>query len=118
MRVDRVPDSRIPQTTERPVQEHDAGPSERALLLGSVAKVGAVGHDREPIENHAYWLNETLRTFDKKLRFRVHESTDRLIVRVVDAETQEVLREIPPEEILELVAHIEKTVGLIIDERI
>ena len=40
------------------------------------------------------------------------------MVQVLDAETEEVLREIPPERILDLVASIEKAIGLIVDERI
>ncbi|HEY8345002.1 MAG TPA: flagellar protein FlaG [Bacillota bacterium] len=63
-------------------------------------------------------LNETLRIFDKRLRFDIHEETRRIMVKVINAETEEVLREIPPEKILDLVASIEKAIGLIVDERI
>lgn len=63
-------------------------------------------------------LNETLRIFDKRLHFDIHEETNRVMVQVLDAETEEVLREIPPERILDMVASIEEAIGLIVDERI
>lgn len=63
-------------------------------------------------------LNETLRVFDKRLRFDIHEETNRVMVQVLDAETDEILREIPPEKILDMVASIEEAIGLIVDERI
>ena len=39
------------------------------------------------------------------------------MVKVIDAETNEVIREIPPEKILDLVATIWEMMGLIIDEK-
>lgn len=39
------------------------------------------------------------------------------MVKVIDAETEEVIREIPPEKILDLVAMIWEMIGLIVDER-
>ncbi len=72
----------------------------------------------EGLEEHVKDLNELLRFFDRKLAFEVHEATNRYLVKVVDVETEEVLREIPPERVLDIVARIEEMVGLVIDERI
>ncbi len=118
MRIERVDISRRTRATEGLPREDDARRTERGSPRPAIPKARAAGDSRECIEGHVHRLNETLRTFDKRLRFRIHESTERLIVRVVDAETEEVLREIPPEEVLKLAAHIEEMVGLIIDERI
>ncbi len=76
------------------------------------------GRHREELEDHVEQLNEILDTFDRKLSFEVHEGTNRHLVRVMDARTEEVLREIPPEEVLDMVARIEEMVGIVIDERI
>jgi len=61
-------------------------------------------------------LNESAQYTHKWLRFRLHEDTDRLIVQVLDAETLEVIREIPPEELLDLASRIHEMIGLFIDE--
>ncbi|MFP4200510.1 MAG: flagellar protein FlaG [Bacillota bacterium] len=75
-----------------------------------------VGGNQEDVEEYADRLNETLRLFDRRLAFEIHEDTQRYLVRVVDPKTDEIIREIPPEEFLDLVARIEQMVGLIIDE--
>jgi flagellar protein FlaG len=58
-----------------------------------------------------------LRTFDKQYLYDIHRETKRLIIRVVDAETSEIIREVPPEEILNLVARMEETLGRFVDLR-
>jgi flagellar protein FlaG len=39
------------------------------------------------------------------------------MVKVIDAETDEIIREIPPEKILDMVAMMWEMVGIIVDER-
>jgi len=51
------------------------------------------------------------------LEFSIHRETKEIIVRIVDSETQEVLKEIPPEKLLDLVAKLWEMAGLLIDER-
>lgn len=52
-----------------------------------------------------------------RFEFRMHERTNRMIVKLVDKDTDEVLKEIPPEKILDLVASIWDLVGILVDER-
>lgn len=54
----------------------------------------------------------------RKLEFKIHEKTGRIMVKMVDVETEEVIREIPPEKFLNLVGDIWEQVGIIVDERI
>ena len=68
------------------------------------------------VKRMAEMMNESARWAHKRLRFRVHEDTERLMVQVIDAETDEVIREIPPSEVLDLVARIHEMIGLFIDE--
>jgi flagellar protein FlaG len=51
----------------------------------------------------------------KKLAFRVDQTNNDIQVLVVDRETEEVIREIPPDEFLELARKIEETLGLVFD---
>jgi flagellar protein FlaG len=62
-------------------------------------------------------INKTVRIFNRSIQFTEHEASGRLWVKVVDTESQEIVREIPPEEILEIMARIEEMVGLLVDER-
>lgn len=67
---------------------------------------------QEVVEN----LNKTADVFNKRLKFELDDETDRLVVKVVDRETQEVIRQIPPEEALEVAKKIERLIGLFVDE--
>jgi flagellar protein FlaG len=54
---------------------------------------------------------------NRKFEFTIHESTKEIMIKVLDSETNEIIREIPPEEILDMVAKIWEMVGIIVDER-
>ena len=60
-------------------------------------------------------LRVNLRTFDKQFRYEIHSTTRRLIIRVIDTETSEVIREVPPEEVLDLTARMQDTAGFLLD---
>jgi flagellar protein FlaG len=54
---------------------------------------------------------------DVDLQFSVHEASGEIMVTVSDQSTGEVIREIPPSEILNLSARLEQMVGLIFDQK-
>jgi flagellar protein FlaG len=57
-------------------------------------------------------LNDAIKLMGTKLSFSVDDSTGRTIVKVVDAETNEVIRQIPPEELLVVAHRINKLMGV------
>ncbi|MBU1109285.1 MAG: flagellar protein FlaG [Candidatus Riflebacteria bacterium] len=62
-------------------------------------------------------LNKTAMIFDRSLRFQVHGATHRTMVSVVDIANDKVIRQIPNEEVLDLVAKMEDYMGLIFDKK-
>lgn len=52
-----------------------------------------------------------------RCEFAVDDATNRISIKVIDKETDEVIREIPPEESLEMLAKIWELAGLIMDEK-
>jgi len=56
--------------------------------------------------------------FDRRLSFSIHEGSERIWVRVIDRDTNEVVKEIPPEELLDVIASIRSMVGLLLDEKV
>lgn len=51
------------------------------------------------------------------LQFSVHEGSGRIMVTVKDATTGQVIREVPPSDILNLASKLDEMIGLIFDER-
>jgi len=62
-------------------------------------------------------INSTLAMHRRHLAIRHHQPTNRNIVTVYDSETNEKIREIPPESVLEAHAHMLEMVGLFMDKK-
>ncbi len=73
---------------------------------------------RTSLEEATERLAQAIRAFDYKLHFKIHEDTRRIVVQVIDEESGEVVNEVPPEKILNLVAEIWRLVGLLVDEKV
>lgn len=63
-------------------------------------------------------VNKKLIGPDTRLEFSVHKGTHEIIVKVINEDTDEVIKEIPPEKILDLVAKIWEIVGLFVDKHV
>ncbi len=61
--------------------------------------------------------NKAIAGNDRKFEYSMHEKTKTIMVKVVDTKTNQVIQEMPPEKILNLVANLMQLAGLIVDER-
>lgn len=61
--------------------------------------------------------NNKLRPHRTSIEFSYHEETKRVSIKVRDKETKELIREIPPEETLDMIEKIWELAGLLVDER-
>lgn len=61
--------------------------------------------------------NKDFRMTDSSLQFSIHEKTKEIMVKVIDNETKEVLKELPPEKILDMVAAMLERTGLFVDKK-
>lgn len=51
-------------------------------------------------------------------KFGIHEKTNRITITLVDKDTQEVIKEIPPEKSLDLIAKRMELAGVLVDEKL
>ena len=56
--------------------------------------------------------------FNRKLRFVLDLDSKEVIVKVVDRDTDKVIKELPPEELQRLHRQLEETIGFLFDERV
>lgn len=61
--------------------------------------------------------NNRLKVHNTRCEFSYHESTKRVSIKVMDRNTEEVIREIPPEETLEMLQKMWELAGFMVDER-
>jgi flagellar protein FlaG len=63
-------------------------------------------------------LEKFITQFNRRFEFVVDERIHRIVVKVIDRETDKVIKEIPPQEIQHLLARLREAMGLLVDERI
>ena len=61
--------------------------------------------------------NKAILGGNRRFEFSIHEQTNEIVVKVYNSETDELIREIPNEKILDMVAKICEMAGLFVDER-
>lgn len=62
--------------------------------------------------------NKAIEGITTSFEFRIHEATKQIMVKVLNKETGETVREIPPEKVLDMVAKLWEKAGLVVDERL
>ncbi len=73
---------------------------------GKIASETQIEVTRETIDKVVHQLETQSQSLRRDLQFNVDDSTGRVIVTVRDSETNEVIRQIPSEEILALSRHL------------
>ncbi|MBQ3890320.1 MAG: flagellar protein FlaG [Lachnospiraceae bacterium] len=76
-------------------------------------------YDREASQDQ---LRKAVEDLNKKMSnsevaFGFHEGTNRVMIRIVDKETKEIIKELPPEKTLDLIAKAWELAGIMVDER-
>jgi len=56
--------------------------------------------------------------FNRRLKFSINRESNQVIVKVIDGETDNVIKEIPPEALQRLHSRMRESIGLLIDEEI
>ncbi len=56
-------------------------------------------------------LNTAVQNSQRAIQFSVDDESGNVIIKVVDAETDEIIRQIPPEEVVRLAKRMEESVG-------
>ena len=87
---------------------------------------GKQGRDNQENAGQQQPSNETIRraveNINKNLKnseavFGIHEKTNRVTIKIVNKESKEVIKELPPEKTLDMIAKVWELAGLLVDER-
>ena len=67
-------------------------------------------------------IKKAIETFNKKVGnseaiFGIHEATNRVMIKIVDKDTKEVIKELPPEKTLDMIAKVWEMAGILVDEK-
>lgn len=75
--------------------------------------------NREPSQEQLHRAVEELnrQMSNSEVAFGFHEGTNRVTIKIIDKETKEVIKELPPEKTLDLIAKAWELAGIMVDER-
>ncbi len=62
-------------------------------------------------------MNRKINNSNEEAVFGVHEKTNRIMIKILNKDTKEVIKEFPPEKTLDMIASIWEMAGILVDER-
>lgn len=80
-------------------------------------------NDQEKEYNTAENLKKAIETINKNVSyseaiFGIHEKTNRVTIKIIDRDTKELIKELPPEKTLDMIAKAWELAGLLVDEKL
>lgn len=115
--VGQMPKIDFPKPTggEGPVEVRERMPDNTAFQ-------SQVYHEKEYSEEDLQQavdkVNKQVVAYDRHFEISVHKATKRIMVKVVDSTNNELIREIPPEKFLDMIAKFCEMAGLAVDKRV
>lgn len=70
---------------------------------------------KEQIKKAVEQMNKKMA--DSEAVFGIHEDTNRVTIKIVNKDTKEVIKELPPEKTLDMIAKVWEMAGILVDER-
>jgi len=61
-------------------------------------------------------LNDAMTTINRSLNFKVDEASGRTVISIIDRETDELIKQIPSEDMLKLISTLQELQGLLSGE--
>ena len=126
------------QTVQRPVRTSEAAENTEVSTPAQVANVdpvtisvakadgkdwqGAGNQNSEQQQNSNEKIKKAVEQLNRNMPhseavFGIHDGTNRVMIKIVDKDTREVIKEFPPEETLDMIAKVWELAGIMIDER-
>jgi flagellar protein FlaG len=73
---------------------------------------------RETVEKTIVKANELARKFSRELSFTYDDRIDKIVVKVMEGDTEKVIRQIPPEEMIRLSVKMDDLMGMLINQSV
>ena len=97
-------------------QERVSAPTKPDPRLVEMAHEAIPQPRTEPLPEIMADLEKITVAFNKKLQFVVNQQSNDITVKVIDPETDKVIKVLPPKELQRLHSRIKETIGFLFDE--
>lgn len=121
-RINQASETRITDVMSsmaRPAQAQSSADSELSRIQSQTAedRLSSAAVDLDRLESSAEAFNKVAEAMDRTLDFTVHRKSDTVVVKVMNKQTDEVIREVPAEDFLNFVDRMHDFLGLMFDEK-
>ena len=89
-------------------------------VVENTREKGEAGNQKEQADNEQ--IRKAVEKLNKNMAhseavFGIHEDTNRVTIKIVDRTTKEVIKELPPEKTLDMIAKVWELAGIMVDEK-
>ncbi len=97
-------------------------PDRMMTTTKSVSQINDYDKDNMPVSERVVIeaiqkANKAISGGNRRFEFSIHDKTNEIVVKVFDTDTNELIREIPNEKVLDMVAKMCEMAGILVDER-
>lgn len=109
-----------PQTQGTEFKDESVGTVQMADV--KVSNAQEMGNSEEFEQPTLDQMKKAVESINKKannstVQFGIHEETNRITVKIVDKETKKVIKEVPAEKTLDMIAKAWELAGILVDEK-
>lgn len=107
--------SPVPSLTTSTTKKMSASNTESIAMAASIvgSKIGNSMESEEQVKQAVQKIQGTVNNLAQNLQFSIDEDTGKTIIKVMDVHTEEVIRQIPTEEAVEIARTLDKVQGLL-----
>ena len=98
-------------------QKSRQGASPSAGSRISASETTKTGAESGQVRELAEQINDKLQQMDSQFSVSVDDESGMVIVRITDSATGEIVKQIPPQQILDASISVDKIIGLLVNDR-
>lgn len=107
-----APPPEIRQASPTPASSGIATQTEQSLPATQKTEAS-----RQELEDAVKAVNDFLKPINNAIQFNLDDETGKTIVKVIDVETKDVIRQFPSEEMMSIARAIDKMKGLLVQQK-
>lgn len=110
----------VNNTTKETVEKQGSDNTARkeTVAIEPMMQLKNVDETKAKVQEAVDKMNEMLEVNNSTSKFMFHEGLERYYVTVVNRDTEEVVKEIPPKKLLDAFYEMQKMLGMVVDEKI
>ena len=112
----------VEETEEAAAQETVAQPNQKPEKVQAESGETGKNKDKDKESASEEQIKQAISEINRRARdseavFGIHEKTNRVTIKIVDKKTKDVIKEVPAEKTLDLIAKAWELAGLLVDEK-